>query len=457
MRIYQSIILFFILIFMTIFLFPPASSAITIREEEKLGDEFMKYMNKNLKLIQDHSIVNYVSRVGNRIVEVLPSKLFTYHFYVVNEHVYNAFAGPGAHIFINSGLLEAMENEEELAGILAHEITHVSCRHISERIERSKKLSIASLAGIIAAVFIGGDPGSAVAMGTVAAGQSFSLAYSRKNEREADQNGLRYLRMAGYGGKGLLNVLKKIRVKNWIGTTQIPGYMMTHPGIEERLAYIDTLLESYSEHAETTRKINRYKFNKFHARLTGLVGNKEKINSFKEDILKNPKDALAHYGAGLILSRIGKRKQGISYLRTALQYQQLDSDILRDLGKMYFYDGQYWNALNTLKKAIKLGNNNPDARFLLARTQVNTDQFKNAIRNFKRLLILKNKYPRLHYYLGEAYGKLGKLTDAHYHLGLFYKNKNNIRNAKFHLNKALKKIKNDPDRKAEIEKVLKDL
>jgi predicted Zn-dependent protease len=154
-----------------------------------------------------------VNDVGQKVVAVLPPQPFKYRFYVIKEDGYNAFASPAGHIFVNSGLIEAMESEEELAGVIAHEIAHVSLRHISKKIERSKKIGMATLAGVVAGVLLGSggaaEAASAVTVGTLAAGQSVALAYSRDDEAEADQVGLEHLNRAGYSAQGLLTVLKK--------------------------------------------------------------------------------------------------------------------------------------------------------------------------------------------------------------------------------------------------------
>ena len=134
---------------------PEKALGITVQQEKELSREFMKVILNHYEIIKDPLIVNYVNDIGNKIISVLPPQPFVYRFYIVKDDVYNAFATPAGHIFINSGLLEAMENEEELAGIIAHEIAHVVCRHISQKIDRSKKIELATLAGIAAGIFLG--------------------------------------------------------------------------------------------------------------------------------------------------------------------------------------------------------------------------------------------------------------------------------------------------------------
>ena len=143
---------------------PRSTAGITIKEEEELSREFQKLVLEHYQLIKDPVIVNYVNKIGQKILAVMPPQPFAYHFYVVKEDVYNAFATPAGHIYINSGLFASMQSEEELAGIIAHEISHVVSRHISQKIERSKKVNIATLAGVAAGVFLGaGGAAAAVA------------------------------------------------------------------------------------------------------------------------------------------------------------------------------------------------------------------------------------------------------------------------------------------------------
>ena len=155
--------------------------SITIKEEEDLSRQMMAAIYKHFDLIEDPVVVDYVNNIGNRILATLPQQPFRYRFYVINDDVYNAFATPAVHIFVYTGLIDAMDEEEELAGIIGHEIAHVYCRHISQRIERQKKMGWASIAGMAAGVLLGmggaGEAASAVTMGTQGAVQSSELAY----------------------------------------------------------------------------------------------------------------------------------------------------------------------------------------------------------------------------------------------------------------------------------------
>ncbi len=441
------------------------ASAISIKEEKKLAKEFMKYIVQRNDLIKDPTIVGYVERVGRNILATLPPQPFKYHFYVVNEDVYNAFAIPAGHIFINSGLLAAMETEDELAGILGHEIAHVVNRHISKRIERSKNINFATMAGMVAGIFLGattGDPTAmqALTIGSAAAGQTASLAYSREDEAQSDQSGLEYVRKAGYDPKGLLTVLKKIRSKQWFGSQQIPTYMVTHPAIEDRLVWVDSWANI--EHKENTKPIrprsdSKAALKKITIRLKALHGNSsDALQEFQNALNKNPNDNDLLYGYGLVLARVGKRGEAVKYIQKAQAQNALDPYILTDLGRIYYSDGQYKEASSTLEGALSISSDNPEGLYYLGRSQMELNQLTEAVKTFGTLIEKYKSYNEAFYSLGETHGRLNNMPDAHYFLGLYYYKKGELRTAYFHLTKA-KGMAQDPIKLEEITRALKDI
>ncbi|MBW1820346.1 MAG: M48 family metalloprotease [Deltaproteobacteria bacterium] len=450
------ICLFFLLV--TGALIPKAALSITAAEEEELSREFMNVVLKSVKFVEDPDIVNYVNKVGKKIVSVLPPQPFTYHFYIIKEDVYNAFATPAGHIFIYSGLMAAMDNEEELAGIIGHEIAHVLCRHISQKIDRSKKISIATLAGIAAGIFLGaegaGEIGSAVMMGSMAAGQSMTLAYSRRDERQADQIGLKYLTKAGYSGYGLLTMLRKIRSKHWFGTEQVPTYLITHPAPEERLAYIGAWLEKNMKKPPPL-ETDSSEFKRVNTRLVALYGDETlSLRKYKSAVTKNPKNPMANYGYGLVLARIGNRKDAAVYIKRALEREAFNPEFLVALGRIYFLDGQYKKALTILESAVSIAPDDPEGLFYIGRTQMELGRFKDAESTLKTLTKKYPDYKPGFYFLGNTYGKQGNLADAHYTLGLYYTKKREYRNAVVQFEKALEKM-TDPHKREEIKNLLK--
>jgi predicted Zn-dependent protease len=438
--------------------FPQTGTAITVRQEEDLSKKVMEVVKNQFELIKDPLIVSYINKTGHRIVSSLPPQPFNYRFYVIKSDVYNAFATPAGHIFINSGLLGAMDSEEELAGILAHEIAHVVCRHISQKIERSKKINLATLAGVAAGALLGaggsGAAANAVTAGSLAAGQSVALAYSREDESQADYLALEYLEKARYNASGLYTMLKKIRSRQWFGSEQFPTYLRTHPASEERMVTIGAYLE---QNADSRAKADAYEFQRAHTRLIAVYGEEESaLKRFKSAVDNDPGNPLAHYGYGLVLARRGLRKDAIRQFQFALEKKAFDAYILRDLGIAYLADGQYASALDALESATDRLPSDPEGCFYFGQTLIELGRYRDAVSAFERVLDKFSEYNQANYYLGEAYSRLERFGYAHYYLGIYYKNKNERRNAVFHLNKAFELI-DDTDKKLAAEQMLKEI
>ena len=432
-------------------LISPAVFSITIKEEEEMSRKMMAMIYQHFDVIDDPVIVPYVNKIGQRVLASLPQQPFKYQFHVINDDIYNAFATPAGHIFVYTGLLNAMQEEEELAGIMEHEIAHVYCRHISQKIERSKKISMATLAGVAAGVLMGlggaGEAAGAVTMGSMAAGQTAELAYSRENEMQADQLGVEFLAKAKYNAGGLLEILKKIRSKSWFGSDQVPTYLMTHPAVEDRIAFITSWIESYNEKSKPIPLVKPDEFTRVHTRVeTRYVEEQVALSSLESEVERNPEDPLAHYRYGLVLARVGKRQQAISEMRIALTKRAFDPYILKDLGWVYFLDGKYEQALKTLETACTMISDDPECLFYLGRTQLELGNLAEASDYLYRLTREYSQFTEGYYFLGQCLGKQQQLGEAHYYLGVFYLRSMDRKNAMIQLQQALKHIQDDKKR-----------
>jgi len=440
------------------FVLPSTAFGISTKQEEKLSVEFMQMVRKRFEFVEDPAIVNYVNSVGRILTSVIPPQPFPFHFYVIREDEFNAFAGPAGHIFIFTGLLKAMDSEEELAGIMAHEIGHVVCRHISQSIDQSKKTQIASLAGLAAGILLGvggaGELCQAVTIGTMAGGQSISLAYSREYEFQADQHGATYVTLAGYGPEGFLYSLKKMQNRNWFGD-EIPTYLSTHPPAKDRSSHIDAwCARTHLSGAAVDNPARPDVFARTHARIIAFYEDEAlAMNRFKNAIANDSADPIAHYGYGLVLARTGNRKEAITHLKTALQTKAFDPYMLGDLGRIYYMDGQYENALDLLDFSARTPSASSESLFYLGSCQMKMEKLDEAEKTFKALLEKDPEYADAFHVLGEVYYKQGRKGESHYYLGLYYQDKREFKTAIFHLHQALD-LTTSPDLKEKIEKKL---
>jgi tetratricopeptide (TPR) repeat protein len=130
--------------------------------------------------------------------------------------------------------------------------------------------------------------------------------------------------------------------------------------------------------------------------------------------------------------------------------------MLKDIGRLYFMEGDYQQAFSILDGASSIMSNDPEALYYLGRTQVELGRLTDAVSTFEKLIAAHRDYTQAFYALGETYYKLGKNDYSHYYLGIYYKNKSDFKNAAFHLQKALENM-SDPDKRADIEKLLKKI
>jgi beta-barrel assembly-enhancing protease len=423
---------------------PLPGRAITIGEEEELSAEMLRIIFKKLPVVDDPYVSGYVNRVGRRILAVMPEQPFRYRFYVINQDMYNAFATPAGHIFIYSGLLEAMESEEELAGILGHEIAHVYCRHISQKIELAKKVGWAQLAGMAAGILLGAAGGSAAAasavtLGSAATGATTQLAFSRDNEMQADQIGLKILNDAGYGTEGLMKVLKKIRGKQWFSKEQVPTYMMTHPAIEDRIAYVGSWIEDHKEKAPSPAKPNPAEFERVLTRLiVDYNDTTTELGRLEQVLQREPGNTLARYRYGLILARANRTAEAAAQIKEVLARNAFNPYMLRDLGKVYFLGGQLDAASSALESARSMIPEDPDTLFFLGRTQQELGRPSEAIAGYTAVIQKTPDYRDAYYFLGQILGQQGALADAHYYLGVYHLRARDFKTAAIQFKQSLR-------------------
>ena len=204
---------------------------ISIEEEWQLGQQISQDVAKQVRFSNDAAINEYVRSMGQRIVAQTqePFNRLPWEFHVIQDSSINAFAIPGGHIYVNTGLIAAAENASELAGVMAHEISHVTARHTTEQISRQYGLSV------LASIILGQDPGalSQIAAQIIAGG---ALArFSREAEREADELGIRAMFRAGYDPHGMAAMFRVLIAHQQRSPSRVEQFFSTHPTTEERI------------------------------------------------------------------------------------------------------------------------------------------------------------------------------------------------------------------------------
>jgi predicted Zn-dependent protease len=447
------------LLFSNLFLLMPKVFGLSIEEERNLGQQFLARIREHFELVEDESVNQFITDLGGYLAMGLETRPFPFHFYVIKDNTLNAFAGPGGHIFVFSGLIEVMDNLDELTAVTCHELAHVSARHLSQRIEQSKKIGLATLAGILAGALIGGELAGAIMTGSMAAGIQAQLHYSRNDERQADQLGFKYMKLAGFDPAGMISTLKKIQKGQWLGTDKVPAYLLTHPTGPERMSNLDAMLSHYKPEAqkkEASRLRKRFPFFKTILR-ANCQDSQEAERLFRLDLQKGPSSPLPHFGLGIVYKERSEYEQAIRHFRTALKEEPASIPILRNLGETYQMEGQYREAIPILQKALDLDDHDRSTLFLLALSYENIEEYERAIQLFKKLSYQKPIKNEVYYHLGLSYGRQNKLTFAHYNFGLYFKNLGKTQKARFHFQKADSLSGNNPALRRKIHDAIKEL
>ncbi|MGD9842472.1 MAG: M48 family metalloprotease [Steroidobacteraceae bacterium] len=232
-----------------------ANVTISLEDEYRLGSMVMRGLRDEGQVLDDPEINEYLQNIGTRLATQaqLPGQNFT--FFLVKDPEINAFALPGGFVGINAGLLLATRNENELAGVLAHEISHVTQRHIARSIAAQSRNSIVSTAAMLAAILLGAAAGGGdAAIAGLAAAQSVALnnqmTFSRANETEADNVGINLMARVGYDPNGMWQFFEVLQRQNGsINEADIPAILRSHPVTAERIAETRSRAASAATHA----------------------------------------------------------------------------------------------------------------------------------------------------------------------------------------------------------------
>jgi len=217
----------------------PPDNKYTPAQDVELGHRAAAEAEQQLPMLRDEIVTSWVASVGRRIVDAIPEELrhseFRYTFQVVNVREINAFALPGGPMYFNRGMVQAAHTEGEVAGVLAHELSHVALRHGTAQATKATKYEIGTLLGAVVGSIIGGNVGSAVAQGTQFGLGTAFLRFSREFERDADLLGSHIMARAGYDPLEMASMFKTIEKQGGSGG---PQWMSDHPNPGDRYAYI---------------------------------------------------------------------------------------------------------------------------------------------------------------------------------------------------------------------------
>jgi hypothetical protein len=217
----------------------PPPNSYTVAQDVELGRQAAAEAERQLPVMRDDAVTSFVEGIGRRLAAAIPPELrhpeFRYTFQVVNVREINAFALPGGPMFVNRGMIEAAGDEGQVAGVMAHELSHVVLRHGTAQASKAAKYEIGQAAGAILGAIIGGGWGQVIAQGTQFGLGTAFLRFSREFERQADIEGSHIMARAHYDPRDMAAMFKTIEQQSGAGR---PQWLSDHPNPGDRYAYI---------------------------------------------------------------------------------------------------------------------------------------------------------------------------------------------------------------------------
>jgi predicted Zn-dependent protease len=209
-----------------------AACAISTRQEVALGSDYARQINAQLPIVRDAEVNRYVSLLGEAIARVADQRNLDWHFFVVDSREVNAFAVPGGYVYVNRGLIERTTRMSQLAGVLAHEIGHVTLRHSVQQMEKAQTANVGvTLACILTRICESQAAGAVINVG----GSLVFAKFSRDDEREADRMAVQYVTAAGIDPRGIPEMFQILIDERNRRPSGVSAWFNTHPLEEDRL------------------------------------------------------------------------------------------------------------------------------------------------------------------------------------------------------------------------------
>ncbi|MCL2161243.1 MAG: M48 family metalloprotease [Betaproteobacteria bacterium] len=380
-------------------------------QERQIGEEIMREVRRDPAWLDDPETEEYINRLGQRLVAASGESGRAFEFFVVRNAMLNAFALPGGYIGVHSGLILAAQSESELAGVLGHEIGHVTQRHIAQLIGKQKQATVVMLASILAAIAARDSRMSEAAIAAGAAGASQAqLAYSRDFEREADRVGLQTLEAAGFDARGMAGFFERLQRAARLYENNAPAYLRTHPLTTERIADMENRVMSmrYRQVADSPD------FGYVRARLrVQSLSASEAIRTFTGLVTGSPDDPAARYGLALAQLRVGHLDEAARTLDELRRRAKPSPFIAILAGELSTARRDTDTAVNTLMAATKAFPESMSTVYALANAQIVGGRAQDAERSVRRALAGRSGDIRLWGLLSRANATLGKRTAQH--------------------------------------------
>lgn len=394
-----------------------SASILSPEEEHLLGESFMRSLREQITFSSEPLIQHYTQTLGEQLAAQSENPSKKFEFFVIDNPTINAFAGPDGKIGIHTGLIKKAENEGELAAVLAHEIAHVTQRHLMRRLESQQDMSLPTVATVLATVIAASaDPQAGEAVAATATGLSIQrqINFTRSNEQEADRVGMQILHSAGYSPSNMPSFFERLQQANRYSGESLPEYLQTHPLTLSRIADAESRAAQFSQQ----KKIDSLEFN--------LIRQILLVNDFN-----NPQHAIRHYktglqqttdphttqyqqfGYGMALLKAGQSAKAIKQLLPLLEQNPDHPILITAIAQAYIESGNISDALKTVKTTHQLYPSHLPLTYLFTDLLISSGEYNQAIRVLEQRISITSTIPQLYQKLAIAYGSADQPVKSH--------------------------------------------
>ncbi len=429
---------------------PALASAWSTSEEIRLGRRFELQARARLPLVSDVEALEYVNRIGHRIVAALGSQPVPYRFYVTRDGRVNAFAVPGGVIYVNAGLLLRAESDDEVAGVLGHEIAHIHSHHLARQQEATQLLNYTTLLGMLLSTV---QP--AVGAGAVALQAAKQLQYQREFEQEADYQGARFMREAGFDPRGMLKFFRKLAEDQRTSAAAATPYLLSHPLTDVRLSNLESLLREHGWERAPERPPSLL-LARVQVRLRTLLEPAGDIAEwYRRRVNDQPDDPIRHYLLGLALLFAGQPDLAANAFERARELGL--TNVEREIGRTWLARREPAKAVDWLHRAVESDPQDAVAHYYLAQALRSTGDDLAAEHALDRAVALVPNFEEASQALGTLAGRRGEEAKGLYYLGRAAYLRGDLEQALRYWERALPLWPEGSERGVELREVLAEL
>ncbi len=381
-------------------------------QEAQIGRDIMRQIRSSSSYLDDPELTDYLNNLGDRLAASSADPSLHFKFFVIRDPTINAFALPGGYIGVHTGLISAVQNESELAGVLAHEIGHVTQHHIARMLEKERATSLYTLAALAVAILASRSNSqvseAALTVGGAASVQS-QLTFSRANEREADRAGLQTMAAAGFSPYGMVSFFKRLQAQSRLYDNNAPAYLRDHPLTYQRIADMESRVAEmpYQQHVDSLE------FTLLHAKVQAEEGDAFAALKRFEARSQGSDSPGPWFGlatAALRAGQLGEAKRAVA----KLEQLHLSSPLVEILAAdVSLTSGQPGEAMARLENALKRFSAYRPLAYAYAHDLLRAGKARAALAFVDDQLLTWPDDTELYALKAEAHQALGELLDAH--------------------------------------------